>query len=244
MSNLKGLKKNRKKIGIYAAHDDDAVLGVGGRIVQHLKNGDDVYIVIFADGRNSHKAVLGIEKNPSVWEVKEKRKEEIKRAAKILGIPKRKLYFLELKEGEGRIRENLKEAKNQVREITKKEKPDLIYFHYPDAHPDHRAASKIVFELIKELEFPVEAYQFVIWTRELAKNRPEVDIKRIPKIPKKVIEIDIKKELKIKRRALFELRSQVNVWPYPDWQIQERPILDKKFIDYFLRGKEIFIKVQ
>jgi uncharacterized protein YpmB len=81
MSNLKGLKKIEKKIGIYAAHDDDAILGVGGRIVQHLKNGDDVYIVIFANGRNSHKAVLGIENNPSVWEVKEKRKEEIKKVA-------------------------------------------------------------------------------------------------------------------------------------------------------------------
>jgi LmbE family N-acetylglucosaminyl deacetylase len=233
-----------RKIGVYVAHDDDAILGVSGRIVQHLRKGDNVFVVIFTDGRNSHKAVLGIEKNPSVWEVKEKRKEEIKKAAKILGISKRKLYFLELKKGEGRIRENLKEAKNQVREITKKEKPDLIYFHYPDAHPDHRAASKIVFELIKELEFPVEAYQFFIWTRELAKNRPEVDIKRIPQIQKKVIEIDIRKELKIKRKALFEMRSQVNVWPYPNWQIQERPILDKKFIDYFLRGKEIFLKVK
>ena len=49
------------KIGVYVAHEDDSILGVGGTIVQYLKQGNEVYIVVFTDGRNSHKLVLRIE---------------------------------------------------------------------------------------------------------------------------------------------------------------------------------------
>ena len=30
---------NSKKVGIYVVHGDDAILGAGGRIAQHLKKG-------------------------------------------------------------------------------------------------------------------------------------------------------------------------------------------------------------
>ncbi len=85
----------RKKVGIYVAHDDDAILGTGGTIVRLVKSNNDVYIVIFTDGRNSHKAVLGIENNPSVQEVRSRRKEEIIKAMAILGVPEKKLHFIQ-----------------------------------------------------------------------------------------------------------------------------------------------------
>lgn len=238
------LKNKLRKIGVYVAHDDDAILGAGGRIVQHLREGDNVFVVICVDGRNSHKAVLGIESNPSVWEVKVKREEEIKRAMEILGVSEERLYFLELADGEGRVWQNEESAKRQITEITNKERPNLIYFHYPDAHADHRAVSKIVLEMLKDLTPKPGAHQFFIWTKELAKDRPEVDASQVPEIPPNVSRIDINEEVNLKRKALFEMRSQVNVWPYPDWQVQEKPILDKNFIDYFLRGEEIFVKTE
>lgn len=231
------------KVGIYAAHDDDFLLGAGGRVVQHLKQDDEVYIVICADGRNSHKAVLEITENPSAWEVKAKREEEIKKAVEILGVSKERLYFLELTDGEGKVWQNEEKPKRQILEITEKEKPDLIYFHYPDAHIDHRAVAKIVSETLGGIKPIPKAYQFFIWTKELAEGRPEVDASQVPEIPHNVTRVNIKEELEFKRKALFEMRSQVNVWPYLDWQVQEKPILDKKFIDYFLRGEEIFVKV-
>lgn len=234
----------KKKVGIYVAHDDDSILGVGGRIAQHIKNNDDVYVVVCADGRNSHKAVLGIESNPSVWKVKAKRKEEIKKAMEILGVSEERLYFLELTDGEGRVWQNKENARSQIMEITNKEKPDLIYFHHPDAHADHRAVSKIMLELLTNLDFKPEAYQFFIWTKELAKDRPEVDDTQVPEIPPGVLRVNIKEELKLKRKALFEMKSQIFVKPYPEWQVQEKPILDKKFINYFLRGEEIFVKAK
>jgi len=231
------------KIGVYVAHDDDSILGVGGRIAQHIKNSDDVYIVVCADGRNSHKVVLRIENNPSVGEVKAKRKEEIKKAMGILGLRESRLYFLNLNEGEGRVRKNKKLAKEKIIEITNKEKPDLIYFHYPDAHAEHRAVNEIMIEILNEVKLKPEAFQFVIWTKELSKGRNDVDESKIPKLPLNYLRINIKKELELKRKAIFQMKSQVEKHPYPRWQVQEKPILDKKFIDYSLRGEEIFVKV-
>lgn len=230
-----------KKIGVYVAHDDDAILGVGGIIIKHLKNKDDVYIVVCADGRNSHKAVLNIKKNPTPKEVKRARRKEIKNAIKILGLKEERLYLLNLPRKDGRIYQNENITKDKILMITKKEKPDIIYFHYPDAHLEHFYLNKIVIEIIKKLKKKPISYQFFIWTKELAKNRPEVKLKA-PEIPKNAIKVDIKKFLKKKRKALFEMKSQVENWPYFDWQIQEKPILDKEFIDYFLRGEEILLK--
>lgn len=230
------------KIGVYAAHEDDSILGVGGKILQHIKNGDEVYAVIFTDGRTSHKAVLGIEQNPTMEEVGTKRKKEAQKAMDILGVDQEKLYFLDLPREEGRVWQNPEEAYKQALEITKQEKPDIVYFHYPDAHRDHRAVSKVVLKVITDLESKPKAYQFFIWTKELAKGRPEVNEKDVPEIPKDAKRVDIRDELDTKRRALYKMRSQVLNWPYREWQIQKMPILDKTFIDFFLRGEEILIE--
>lgn len=141
-------KSKKVTVGVYVAHDDDAILGVGGKIAQHINSGDDVYVVICTDGRNSHKAVLGIADNP-----------------------------------------------------------------------------------------------FFIWTKELAKDRPEVDARQVPDMPSDVVKVDTRQELRRKRRALFAMKSQVNTWPYRPWQVQEKSILDKRFIDYFLAGEEFFVPV-
>lgn len=225
------------KIGVYVAHDDDAILGCGGRLVRHLNEGAEVYVVISADGRNSHKAVLNIENNPTPLEVMETRKREIKNAMKILGIEK--LYFLETLDG--KIKNNLEEVSQQITEISVREKPDIIYFHHYDAHPDHKAINMIVPDVFYKLNLKPKKYQFFIWTKELAKGRPEVDIEDVPEIPENIIRVDITHELEKKKDAIYEMKSQVLIHPYPDWQIQEKPILDKNFIAYFLRGEEIFV---
>lgn len=231
------------KVGVYVAHDDDSILGVGGRIARHIKNNDDVYVVICNDGRNCFKVNFGIESNPSIWEVKAKRKEEIKKAMGILGLKEEKLYFLRLENGEGRVRENKENTEKQLLEITKKEKPNLVYFHYPDAHPDHRAVGAIMIEILDEIESKPEAFQFVIWTKELSKGRNDVDENKVPELPSDYLKINIKKEVELKRKSILQMKSQVEKHPYPEWQVLERSVLDKSFIDHFLKGEEIFVKV-
>ena len=43
----------KKSILVVAAHPDDEVLGCGGAMVKHLENGDDVHVIILAEGMTS-----------------------------------------------------------------------------------------------------------------------------------------------------------------------------------------------
>ena len=45
-----------KKILVIAAHPDDEVLGCGGTMVKHIENGDDVHVLILAEGMTSRDA--------------------------------------------------------------------------------------------------------------------------------------------------------------------------------------------
>ncbi len=45
--------KNKETILVVAAHQDDEVLGCGGTIAKHADQGDDVYVLILADGVTS-----------------------------------------------------------------------------------------------------------------------------------------------------------------------------------------------
>jgi len=231
------------KIGVYAAHDDDSILGAGGRIAQHIKNKDDVYVVVCNPGMNAYTANFNINENPSPAELGMARKNEIINSLEILGVKKQRLYLLDLRNKSRRIRENMKRAKEQLFEITKKEKPDIIYFHYPDAHAEHRAVNKIMIEILDEIGKKPRAFEFVIWTKELARGRNEVDENLAPEVKGNILKINIKKEIEIKKRAIMQMKSQVEKNPYPEWQVLKRPVLDKKFIDYFLKSEEIFVKV-
>src|SRR5579871_1857989 len=46
-------KATPKRVIVFAAHGDDEVLGCGGTIRRHATQGDEVSIVIFADGETS-----------------------------------------------------------------------------------------------------------------------------------------------------------------------------------------------
>lgn len=235
------------KIGAYVAHDDDSVLAVGGQIFEHIKKGDDVYIVIFTDGRHSHKAVLGIEENPTPLEVKEARHWEIIRALAFLGVKSDRIYFLDQTDADGEAWKNDAGLLDAIHRITGDEYPDVIYFHASDTHNDHRAVNSIMMRLFGKLCYKPKAYSFLIWVKELTRPGPEFNLNCIPEtdIPEgaiiKRVEPDV---MARKRAAIYTMQSQVLNWPYQDWQPQEKPILGKDFINYFLRGEEVLVEIQ
>ena len=231
------------KILVVAPHDDDAILGAGGAIVRHINKGDSVSVVVFTTGHTSHQIVLGITENPSPDEVAQKRREEILTAMMWLGVPVGNLYFLEIPTREVRARSE--EAEKKLRKIFTVVKPDVVYFNHMDAHSDHKGVNRVVKAILRDTP-AAKPYQFMIWTKELAAGRPEMEQSDIPEVSGgnvRVVTLSEKEKI-LKRRALYEMKSQVSLWPYPEWQVQDRPILDPPFIRHFLVGGEVFVSYE
>ena len=118
------------KILVIAPHPDDEVLGCGGTIASHVKNGDDVHLCV---------ATVAYAPDWSESLIK-KREKETEKSAKILGIKKiHKLNFPTAKLdtiGQKEINDSLKNLINKI-------KPEVVYIpHQYDLHKDHR----IIFE--------------------------------------------------------------------------------------------------
>lgn len=234
-----------EKVGVYFAHDDDLLLRVLERVMKHKFDGDDVYAVLFTDGENSHTRALGIHENPTPEEVKRARAEEFKCALEVAGLTRDRIHTLGLSDGDGNIWGKDPEVMGKVMGITAGEKPTIMYYHNADPHVDHRGVCDVMSTIVGLVQSVREAYKFVVWTKELAEGRTDVDASAISEVSQDAIRIPSVPFLAgFKQRALFQMRSQVQVWPYPHWQVQNRPNLTKEFIDRCVGTDEIFIPVR
>lgn len=115
------------------AHPDDNEILAGGTLAGCVKRGDKVFSMIMTDGCYGH-AVIEPDELRSI------RKSEAGKAAEAIGaeliwMGYRDEFLIETEE----LRTNTVNAIRQAQ-------PDIIITHHPeDYHPDHRAASRIVF---------------------------------------------------------------------------------------------------
>ncbi len=117
---------------IFAAHPDDAELGMGGTIAKLIAEGKSVGIVDFSEAELSSNGTV------------ESRREEAAEASQILNISVRE----NLKIPDGKVRVN-DAILNSTIKILRKYKPHIVFASYfNDRHPDHIGASKIVKEAI------------------------------------------------------------------------------------------------
>jgi len=126
---------NKKKILVVAAHPDDEVLGCGGTIARHNKQGDDVTVLIMSDGVNSRNSDL------QVQNIEERRK-CAQQASKILGVHDLiMLSYPDNKMDTIALLEVVKDIENVMDNIN----PDVIYTHSAsDVNIDHQLVNDAV----------------------------------------------------------------------------------------------------
>ena len=121
-----------QKIFIIAAHPDDEILGAGGTILKHIKNGDEVSILILSDGETSKDSNADVKK----------REEEAREVAKLLDI--KELFLEKLPDNQFDSLPLLKIVKiveNHLNRI----KPGIVYTHHLyDLNIDHRMTFQAV----------------------------------------------------------------------------------------------------
>ena len=120
-----------ERILVTCAHPDDETFGMGGTIYQHIKNKDEVYVLIFATGQ------LGRDETDSGIS---KRKNQGIKACSILGVTH--VEFLNYKD-QSLDTIPLSELAERVEKFIYKWKPTVVYTHFwADVNQDH----KCVFE--------------------------------------------------------------------------------------------------
>jgi LmbE family N-acetylglucosaminyl deacetylase len=217
---------------VFAPHPDDETFGCGGTIAKKISEGYEVFVVIMTDGRYAFKQVLGIDNDPAPEVLKEIRKEEVKKATRILGIPESNLIFLDFVDGT--LKDNEVEAEERVIEILREINPCELYIPYKrDGHPDHRETYKIVKRAIDKQGISPLCYKYSI-THKFARLGRFFDPMLNFLFRVKKVQVDISDFVNIKKHAIEQFKSEINsmfAW-------QHKPIIIN--VEKFEKEKETF----
>jgi LmbE family N-acetylglucosaminyl deacetylase len=138
---------------VIAPHPDDESIGCGGSIVKHIKNGSRVKILFLTSGnKGDFKRAFGDDYIRI-------RRESALKAVSILGA--KDYEFLEFRDRE------LYKGKSIIYEMIKKRieefQPELIYVPSPyEAHPDHRVAALIAWQIFNETGIGIAFYELLM----------------------------------------------------------------------------------
>ncbi len=182
----------QKTVLVFAPHNDDEVLGVGGTIGKLAKSGYEVTVCEVTAGPNAGRL-----------QSEAKKAHELLRVAHsvFLDLPSCKLEEL---------------PKTQLNAamigIVKQVRPELVFLpHYGDMHLDHRWVAEAAMVALRPLEAPfvrkILAYETL---SETEWNTPAVQNAFVPNVW-----VDIGEELDDKLRAMECYHSQLHAFPHP-----------------------------
>lgn len=134
------------KILIFAAHPDDEILGCGGTIARHVKNGDEVNVVILAEGITSRAENRDIKKD--FKKLSDLSKTALK-ANQHLGV--KSLLLHDFPDNRMDSLDRLDVVK-VVEKYIEKFKPNIVYTQYfGDLNIDHQIVSQAVITACRPL---------------------------------------------------------------------------------------------
>ena len=125
----------KKKVLVFAAHPDDELLGLGGTIIKHIAQGDEVSVVLYTTGVTSR----GVKDTDD--KIKKLRKNSLA-LSKFIGF--KKIFFLDF-DDQKLDNYPLLQIIKKTESIKKIIKPDIIYtHHHSDLNKDHRIVTESV----------------------------------------------------------------------------------------------------
>lgn len=183
------------KILVFAPHNDDEVLGVGGTIAKYSKQGHDVCICeVTSRFTNGHISSI---------------RQEAEEAHKILGITES--YFLDLPVI-GLRHFPTDEINSKILNVVKSVNPDIVFIpHKGDMNFDHAEVTYSAMVALRPTIVPdlkeILAYETL---SETEWNLPTVDNAFIPNVY-----VDISSTIDIKLDAMKCYGSQLKKFPHP-----------------------------
>ncbi|EDU36135.1 N-acetylglucosaminylphosphatidylinositol deacetylase [Clostridium sporogenes ATCC 15579] len=189
---------------VIAAHPDDEILGVGGTVLKHNKDGDECFGLILGEGMTSRYNKRELADSTKV----EKLHEDTFKAAKIVGY--KKIYMENLPDNRFDSVPLLDIIKI-IEEYIENIKPDIIYTHFGgDLNIDHKITFEAVLTATRPIgnEYVKEIYAFETvssteWNFSSTSNfKPNYFI-------------DITETLDEKLKAMECYKSELRQFPHP-----------------------------
>jgi LmbE family N-acetylglucosaminyl deacetylase len=198
--------ENTMQILVIAAHPDDEVLGCGGTIVKHVQNGDEVHVVILAEGVTSRDKVR--ERESRVGELSQLAR-AAHEAGRILGVQSVELHDFP----DNRMDSvDLLDVVKVVEMAIDKYKPDMVYTHHAgDVNIDHRIVHQAVVTACRPL--PGQCVKTLISFEVLSSSEWQTPGSAPAFVPNYFV--DISNCLDKKLKALEAYESEIRFWPHP-----------------------------
>ena len=190
-----GCEGGRMRILVFAPHNDDEILGVGGTMAKYAKIGHEVYVCEVTSGVND--------------ELVKKIQQEALEAHKIIGV--KKTIFLGLPVV-GLKETPTVEINAKIFKVVEKIKPDIAFIpHKGDMHIDHAEVARRAMVALRIVHNPqlktIYAYETL---SETEWNLPTVDNAFIPNVWS-----DISDTINLKLEAMKCFKSQIKNFPHP-----------------------------
>jgi LmbE family N-acetylglucosaminyl deacetylase len=189
-----------QRIAAIVAHPDDEVLGCGGALARHAAQGDEVSIVILADGETSRGAGgAGVSR----------REAAARAAASILGAKQVLLHGLPDNRRDAQPRLDLvRIVEKHIQEIV----PDTVYTHHAgDVNVDHRYVHEAVVTACRpQTGHPVATLLFFETPSSTEWQPPGSGSAFAPNWF-----VDISSVFAVKMKALHAYDSEMRPWPHP-----------------------------
>jgi len=194
-----------KHILVVAAHPDDEVLGCGGTIANHIRNGDEVHVLILAEGMTSRYYTRDPEgRRDDIIKLRNMTNE----AHKILGSNSVKLMdFPDNRMDSVDLLDIVKEVENEING----RKPAIIYTHHNgDLNVDHRITHQAVFTACRPE--PNTTVKKIYCFEVPSSTDWQTPMTEAPFMPNTFV--DISDTLEKKLDALKSYESEMKPWPH------------------------------
>ncbi|HHW47581.1 MAG TPA: PIG-L family deacetylase [Clostridiaceae bacterium] len=189
------------KILAVIAHPHYAGIQIAGTIINHVKNGDDVYVVSLTSGD------LMTDRVPQK-ELAEINKKDAEESAKLLGI--KELRILDFKDS--LLYNSRHELRLALNEIIREIRPEIVITHWPnDTHPDFRETGLAVidacFYALLVAGVWAEKYPSHMVSKLYSFETPMLSVGFEPDV---FVDISDVVELKTKSMEIFKIHIDVN----------------------------------
>ena len=177
---------------VFAPHNDDEVLGVGGTIKRAVNYGSDVYVCEVTSGQHFKQL-----------------QEEARKAHTILGV--KESFFLNLPVGQLKTM-NQMDINSRVYEIVKRVKPEVVYIPFlGDMHFDHRELTESAMVALRPIgDYSVREIYMYETLSETGWNVPSNERAFVPNVW-----VDITESIDEKIEAMSCYESQLLDYPHP-----------------------------